>query len=328
MDATRVSVVLGIARDDIADPLGRLVDGEGNGHVIGIARHPVETAELVRRLRPDVVVTDYTAGSGTSILSFLKSFVTQERLLAIIGDERPNPALDGVATPLTVAEIVHATRSGELPAAFSRAYLSALRDKRARDIKTIEALAAMAEVREASSPASVGRAADIAVACLQQIEPALAESEDVRAGFVLHDVGKIVIPESILMKESKLDDEEWLLMEKHPELGVELVRSLDLAPAAIDVIRHHHERWDGSGYPGHLSAEEIPLPARVFSVADAFESMTSNRPYRAAMSQPDALQIIKVHAGGVFDEAVVDVLLSVTNGGDGHERVYEIDLTG
>ncbi len=327
MDMTRVNVVVGVERTDILENLMRTIVRDGNGHVLGVATHPVQTAELVRRRRPDVAVIAPLDSSGTSIVGFLSSFLPPERLV-VISEESPGEGVGEVSTALTIVELEAAARTGDLPSVLSRAYVAALRDKRCRDIKTIEALASMAEVREASTPESVGRAADIAVACMERIDPELAWSEDVRAGFVLHDVGKIAIPETILQKSSRLDSDEWSLMEKHPDLGVELVRSLELAPAATEVIRHHHERWDGYGYPAGLAGEEIPLAARVFSVADAYESMTANRPYRAAMSEADALQIIKVHSGTVFDEEVVDVLLRVTSGGNGATPTHEIDLTG
>jgi len=328
VDATRVTVGLGVERKDIVERLLRLIAREGNGQVVGIAAHPVETADLVRRLRPDVVVVTTGDPSTTSIVAFLESFVPTERLIVIDATEATSTDRDLRGTTLHPDELEAAERTGVLPPVLSRAYVSALRDKRRKDIKTIEALAAMAEVREASSPVSVGRAADLALACLKKIEPEFACSEELRAGFVLHDVGKIAIPETVLKKTTRLDRDEWSLMEKHPDLGVEIVRPLELPPAAIEVIRHHHERWDGRGYPASLAGEEIPLAARVFSVADAYESMTSNRPYRPAMSHADALQIIKVRAGSAFDEEIVDVLLSVTRELEWSSVPTTIDLTG
>lgn len=327
MDATRVSVILGVEETDVVERLLRIIGQEGNGQVVGVAAHPVETAELVKRRRPDVVVVTSVDTSSTSIVAFLKSFIPPERLLILTDGPAEETEPDG-ATKLTLKDLELAEGTGHPPAPLSRAYVSALRDKRNRDIKTIEALAAMAEVREASTPSSVGRAADVACMCLREIDSELASCEDVRAGFVLHDVGKIVIPETILKKRSRLSPAEWSLMEKHPDLGVEIVKSLELGPGATEVIRHHHERWDGFGYPAGLGGEEIPLPARVFAVADAYESMISNRPYRGAMSEADALQLIKVRAGTVFDEEVVDVLLSVTSGHSGTATAPEIDLTG
>ena len=328
MDATKVNVVVGVRTEGVADLLARVIERDGNGRVIATAPHPVATADVVRRLSPDVVVVESPDHSDTSIVGFLRSFVPQDQLIVLHGSAEEGAADDRDAcVRLSLEDLEVADALKIFPAALSTAYVAALRDRRRRDITTIEALAAMAEVREASSPSSVGRAADLAMTCLEQIDPALVSCDDVRAGFLLHDVGKIAIPETILKKRSRLDAQEWSLMEKHPELGVEIVKPLELGPLTLDVIRHHHERWDGSGYPGRLVGEEIPLPARVFSVADAYESMTSNRPYRAAMSHADALQIIKVNAGQAFDGEVVDVLLSVSS--DQFEfPPQEIDLTG
>ena len=328
MDGTRVSVVIGLDRPDLAERVQRVVDTDQDGHVTAAAEHPVATADLVRRLRPDVVVVTSTEKWSPSILSFIGSYVPPEQLVVIDDELSPTPDALGLCTFLTISELDCAERLGVLPNVLSRAYISSLRDKRRRDLETIETLAGMAEAREASSPESASRAADLAISCLHQLDTTVAASEEVRYGFILHDVGKLAIPETILRKPSRLDAQEWSLIERHPDLGVEIVKSLDLGAPALDVIRHHHERWDGTGYPSRLAGEEIPLAARVFSVADAFESMTSPRPYRAPMSQVDALQIIKTRSGEVFDADAVGALMTITVDGARDNEAHEIDLTG
>jgi ribonuclease P protein subunit RPR2 len=328
MDGTRVSVVVGLDRADLADRVQRIVDHDQDGHVTAVAGHPVATADLVRRLRPDVVVVTSTEKWSPSILSFIGSYLPPEQLIVVDDEESPRPNVTGLCTFMTISELDAAERHGILPSVMSRAYISSLRDKRRRDLETIETLAGMAEAREASSPASATRAADVAISCLNQIDPTIAASEEVRYGFVLHDVGKLAIPEAILRKPSRLDEQEWSLIERHPDLGVQIVRPLDLGAPAIDVIRYHHERWDGTGYPAQLAGEEIPLAARVFSVADAYESMTSPRPYRAAMSHLDALQIIKARSGEIFDADAVGALMTITIDQARESEAREIDLTG
>lgn len=328
MDGTRVSVVIGLDRADLAERVRRIVETDQDGHVTAVAGHPVATADLVRRLRPDVVVVTSTEKWSPSILTFIGSYLPPEQVVVLDDEISPTPEALGLCTLLTVSEIDRAERQGVLPTVLSRAYISSLRDKRRRDLETIETLAGMAEAREASSPESVSRAADLAISCLHQLDPTIAASEEVRYGFVLHDVGKLAIPETILRKPSRLDAQEWSLIERHPDLGVEIVKSLDLGAPALDVIRHHHERWDGTGYPSRLAGEEIPLAARVFSVADAYESMTSPRPYRAPMSQVDALQIIKAHSGEAFDAEAVGALMTISVDGARDTEAHEIDLTG
>jgi response regulator RpfG family c-di-GMP phosphodiesterase len=327
MDGTRVSVVVGVERPDLAERIQRIVDRDQDGHVTAVAGHPVATADLVRRLRPDVLVVTSIEKWSPSILTFIGGFLPPEQIVVIDDDAASRTRVHDHCTFLTVSDLDRSEAQGFLPPVLSRAYISSLRDKRKRDLDTIETLAGMAEAREASSPVSVSKSADLAISCLNRLDPTVAASEEVRYGFVLHDVGKLAIPESILRKPTRLDPQEWSLIERHPDLGVEIVKSLDLGAPALEVIRHHHERWDGTGYPSRLAGEEIPLAARVFSVADAYESMISPRPYRAAMSQVDALQIIKARSGELFDPEAVGALMTITVDDARDVESHEIDLT-
>jgi len=132
----------------------------------------------------------------------------------------------------------------------------------------------------------------------------------VRAG-LLHDIGKIATPTAILMKASRLDESEWDIMRQHPTLGAEMLVDLPgLAPYA-EIVRAHHERIDGKGYPRGLAGEEIPFEARVVAVADAFHAMTSDRPYRAALSYGQALEILAAGRGTQWEPRVVDAMAEI-----------------
>ena len=124
-------------------------------------------------------------------------------------------------------------------------------------------------------------------------------------GAFLHDIGKIGIPDKVLLKAGKLDDAEWLIMRQHPVIGAQLVQPIQWFEDAIAVIRHHHERYDGSGYPDQLRADQIPLTARIFSIIDVFDALISARPYKTAFSLPDSLNIIEKGSGMHFDPQVV-----------------------
>jgi HD-GYP domain-containing protein (c-di-GMP phosphodiesterase class II) len=131
--------------------------------------------------------------------------------------------------------------------------------------------------------------------------------DNLRLAGLLHDVGKIGLPDAILKKPGALTDEEYEIVKKHPEFGFALLQDLGIEPID-DWVRHHHERWDGRGYPDGLEGDDIPLGARIILVADAFEAMTADRPYRKAQGDQFALDELRRHAGTQFDAEVVAAL--------------------
>src|SRR5690606_35960385 len=134
-----------------------------------------------------------------------------------------------------------------------------------------------------------------------------------RRGALLHDIGKIAIPDRVLLKPGPLDDDEWELMRRHPAFALELLSPIAYLRPALDIPYAHHERWDGGGYPRGLRAEEIPLPARVFAVVDAWDAMRSDRPYRKAMSVPEAREQIRIGAGRHFDPRIAQSFLELVD---------------
>jgi putative nucleotidyltransferase with HDIG domain len=132
----------------------------------------------------------------------------------------------------------------------------------------------------------------------------------VKAG-VLHDIGKIATPDAILFKEGPLSDVEWAVMQKHAEFGAEILAELPALASFAPIVRAHHERWDGHGYPFGLKGEQIPFEARVVAVADAFHAMISNRPYRPAIAQREAMEILREGRGTQWDAEVVDAMIAM-----------------
>jgi putative nucleotidyltransferase with HDIG domain len=141
--------------------------------------------------------------------------------------------------------------------------------------------------------------------------------EAVARAAVLHDVGKIGIPDAVLLKRGHLSDDDFRVMQQHPGLGYRMARSVGLSDTEASWVLHHHEYLDGSGYPHGLRGEEIPLGARIILVADAFEAMTSDRPYRTARRPEEAVAELRRYAGRQFDPAVVEVLASIVAVRDG-----------
>jgi putative nucleotidyltransferase with HDIG domain len=132
-----------------------------------------------------------------------------------------------------------------------------------------------------------------------------SESVHMRRGALLHDIGKMGIPDRVLLKDGPLTDEEWEIMRRHPVLAYELLSPITFLRPALDIPYCHHERWDGSGYPRGLKGEQIPQAARIFAVADVWDALTSDRPYRRAWAKEKAVNYICDHSGTLYDPQVV-----------------------
>jgi putative two-component system response regulator len=165
----------------------------------------------------------------------------------------------------------------------------------------VTALANAVEAKDAQTEHHCERLALLAGRLGVRLSLSPAELDAVTYGALLHDVGKIGVPDSILTKEGPLDDDEWELVRRHPEIGERICAPLRSFGAFGPIIRHHHERWDGTGYPGRLRGEGIPIGARIVGLADAFDAITHDRPYRMARSLEQALDELGSAAGRQFD---------------------------
>ncbi len=169
----------------------------------------------------------------------------------------------------------------------------------------IESWAQVLELSNRDSGAHAYRVVELTIRLARSMSVAEQELKHFRRGALLHDVGKIGISESILNKPASLNDEEWKIMQRHPQLAYQLLSSVNYLAQALDIPHYHHERWDGSGYPEGLVGEQIPFPARLFAVVDVYDALTSTRPYRPACSRAVALDYIQQNAGKLFDPEVV-----------------------
>jgi HD-GYP domain-containing protein (c-di-GMP phosphodiesterase class II) len=173
--------------------------------------------------------------------------------------------------------------------------------------ETVVALARALESKDSGTGAHSQRVQRYALELAEAVAPDLLGDESAEHGFLLHDVGKIGIPDRVLRKPGPLDPDERRLMETHTLVGERMLSDLALLRGeGLRVVRSHHERWDGSGYPDRLAGDEIPIGARVFAVADTLDALTNDRPYRAAGSWEDASELIVSQAGGQFDPDVVE----------------------
>jgi len=184
---------------------------------------------------------------------------------------------------------------------------------------TVRALASAVEARDAYTGKHAERVAAYGLELAEAYGLRLRDEPQIEFGFLLHDVGKVAVPDAILFKPGPLTMAERLVMQQHPVTGSEIVRDIDFLGPARDVIRSHHERWDGSGYPDGLQGEAIPVHARVFAVADTLDALTTRRPYRDPSSIADARTIIEAGAGTHFDPAVIDAFGALSD-----EQIEEI----
>ena len=176
---------------------------------------------------------------------------------------------------------------------------------------TVRALSNAVEARDAYTGKHAERVAAYGLEIARKFPDELILTPELEFGFLLHDVGKVAIPDAILYKPGALDDDERRLMSRHPVIGSEIVHGIEFLAEAADVVRSHHERWDGTGYPDNLAARDIPLAARVFAVADVLDALTTDRPYRPACSLRYARAMITADSGTHFDPRVVDAFNTI-----------------
>ena len=176
---------------------------------------------------------------------------------------------------------------------------------------TLEALITALDFRDNETHGHSRRVVEYAVLVAKSLGVREPELTWIRRGAILHDVGKIGVPDAILRKPGKLDAAEWEEMKKHPEMGYRMLQHVPFLEPALPIVLAHQERWDGSGYPRGLRGEAIPLGARIFAAVDTFDAMTSDRPYRAALSIDAARDEIRRFAGIQFDPRVAEAFLAI-----------------
>lgn len=176
---------------------------------------------------------------------------------------------------------------------------------------TVRALSNAVEARDAYTGKHAERVTAYGMEIARAVGVSIADTRELEFGFLLHDIGKLGIPDAILYKPSALTDNERALMTQHPVIGAQIVDDIEFLAPAARVVRSHHERWDGTGYPDGLAGEQIPLAARVFSVADVLDALTTDRPYRHALPLSKAREMIVAGSGTQFDPRVVEAFKSI-----------------
>jgi putative two-component system response regulator len=184
-------------------------------------------------------------------------------------------------------------------------------DRLVSDEAVMVALARTVEARDNYTGHHLERVAGRSVAMALRMGMATREVEAVRLGGLLHDLGKIGVPDRILLKPGPLDRAEFEIVRTHPEIGAEIVRPLRAFNGPEPAVLHHHEHFDGTGYPYGLRGDQIPLAARVVAVADSFDAMTTDRPYRRALPTSEAFERLRAGRGEQWDSAIVDIFVDL-----------------
>ena len=301
----------------IVDVLTRFLTREG--YDVVTASNGLEALQQVHQEQPDLILLDVTMPvlDGFSVCAQLK------------GDERT--ALIPITMLTGLDDREHRTRGIEsgaddfLTKPFEQSTLRArirsqlrmkwLTDQLEHTEKVIFMLAQAIEAKDAYTEGHLRRlrayGERLALAC--GLSP--SEVRAVRYGGILHDIGKIGVDEAIISKPGPLTPEEMAKMRRHPEIGAQIISQMRFAREVAPIISAHHEYWDGSGYPCGLKGEEIPIGARIITIVDAYDAMTTDRPYRAALSEEETVRRLRAARGTQFDPEVLDVFLELLDSG-------------
>jgi putative two-component system response regulator len=307
----------------------------------------------VTRNRPDVVVLDVgmPGGSGLDVCRNLKADPATDGISVILLTGSQGGTAEAAAeagadaflrkpfSPLELLAIVERLAGGLHPVPFRAAKAKGVPEQLqlyARDLRhlleiergqrlllesayreTLAALATALESKDSGTGTHSQRVQRYAVELARELGSDVADDPSAEYGFLLHDVGKIGIPDRILQKPGALTPEERSLIETHTILGEQMLGGVAyLQGAGLQVVRSHHERWDGRGYPDGLAGEDIPVGARIFAVADTLDAMTSDRPYRRALTHEQALEEVERCAGTQFDPEIARVFLELFEDAD------------
>jgi len=219
-------------------------------------------------------------------------------------------AQDALKQHLQEMESVIERRTDDLRTALSD-MAAAKRQTHEAYLDTIERLSVAAEFKDSTTAAHIKRMSKFCRIIADGLHLPPREAEIIKQAAPMHDVGKINIPDEILMKPSRLTSEEWILMQQHPVIGAKLLQNSksELLQAGEIIAHTHHEKWDGTGYPGNLAGDGIPLYGRICAVADVWDALTMVRPYKSGLSSNDALRIMKEGKGTHFDPEIINVFV-------------------
>ncbi|WP_341706777.1 HD domain-containing phosphohydrolase [Halopseudomonas sp.] len=279
------------------------------------ARDGERALELARTERPHLILLDVMMPgmTGHEVCAQLKSDPQTSDVPVIFVTALSNVEDEIHGFELGAVDYITKPVSAPIVKARVRTHLSLVRAEVLRQtrLNIVQALGMAAEYKDNETGLHVIRMSHFSRVIALEAGFSADEAEELLHAAPMHDVGKIGIPDAILQKPGKLDDAEWQIMQKHPEIGAQIIGEHDasMLQMARRIALGHHEKWDGSGYPAGLAGTDIPIEARIVAIADVFDALTSVRPYKQAWSVEDAVNLIREQSGRHFDPALVDCFL-------------------
>lgn len=271
-------------------------------------RRSVATGKTIITTQPAAPyesVFGYESPKGASVTMLCVPMVAHDRVIGTITVFRPTQSGQFQSVEISLVEemAAQAAVAVEQASLFSMVRAYAHRLEQSYDT-TLKVLMAALDAKDRSTEGHSERVAGLTVATAREMGVPEEQLVDLERGALLHDVGKIGVPDAVLRKPTALNRQEWESMQRHPLLAGLMVSKVEFLEGALPILLYHHEHYDGSGYPFGLAGDRIPLEARVFAVVDAYDAMTSSRPYREALSHEEAMKEIKAQAGSQFDPEV------------------------
>ena len=290
---------------------------EAEGYEVCPAVNGKQALDLFVSTRPNLVISDIMMPemNGYELLEAVRAYARRNyRSFPVL--ERPNRTFGCrpgalawgwmiiLFKPFEAPELINAVR-----ARLDRRRVIELFDTRAAHLQTVIMLANVIETRDPYTAGHLERVRRLALNLAFALNWNTEDIAILEFGAILHDIGKIVVPSQVLKKTGPLTKEEWELMRQHPEVGAKMLEGVDHLKAAVPYVLNHHEWWNGSGYPAGLKGEKIPREGRLLAIVDAFDAMTTNRPYHSSMPAVDALDELARYRGIYFDPDMVDAFI-------------------
>lgn len=291
---------------------------ETDGHVVIPVRNALDALHTFEAEKPDLILSDIMmpAMDGFAVLQAIRShpnglavpflFVSARNERRDLSRARDLGADDFIFKPFGVDELRKAVR-----AKLERKRVVELFNTRSAHLQTVTLLANAIEARDKYTRGHVERVRTFALQLARALEWSAEALIVLEFGALLHDIGKIAVPETILNKTGAFTNAEWSVIRQHPELGAKMLEGVDHLKPALPYVLYHHERWDGAGYPTGAAGQAIPPEGRLLAIVDSYDAMTSTRPYRQPLTNAEALAEIGKHIGTQFDPTMTPVFLKI-----------------